>query len=187
MLKILFHFCGKRAKPATKTWNLTKTYLQTIIFWTILLFLLPFFLYQLEENIGGAVFRFKSSLFSLLGGVLFCISSALALWSCYTLAVKGEGTPVPFDCPSKLVAEGPYRYVRNPMAISGIAQGIGVGLYLGSPLILCYVTMGLLLAEFIIHPWEEMDIERRFGAEYRKYRESVPRWFFFFRLKGKKK
>jgi protein-S-isoprenylcysteine O-methyltransferase Ste14 len=31
-----------------------------------------------------------------------------------------------------LVIAGPYRYVRNPMAVAGILQGIAVGWYLGS-------------------------------------------------------
>ena len=44
------------------------------------------------------------------------------------LAVRGRGTPVPFDCPPRLVIAGPYAYIRNPMAVSALAgQNIGAG------------------------------------------------------------
>jgi len=37
---------------------------------------------------------------------------ACAFWG---FAVRGKGTPLPLDPPKKLVVEGPYRIVRNPM------------------------------------------------------------------------
>ncbi len=168
---------GREAKPAPTSWNLIKTVLQGMAFWSIFLIVLPILLHRLESTLGLEVYRFSSSSVRVLGMILFALGSLLALVSCVILAIQGRGTPVPFDCPSRLVTIGPYRYVRNPMAVSGIVQGAGIGLFFGSPLILFYILVGLLLAETIIRPWEEADLERRFGDPYREYRRQVPRWF----------
>ena len=51
-----------------------------------------------------------------VGGVLIAAGIALyiacAFWG---FALRGRGTPLPLDPPKKLVVEGPYRVVRNPM------------------------------------------------------------------------
>jgi protein-S-isoprenylcysteine O-methyltransferase Ste14 len=66
------------------------------------------------------------------------------------------------------------------MAMCSLGQGIGVGLWLGSPLVLLYVLIGGLLWNIIARPWEERDMEARFGDAFRHYRAQVrcwiPRW-----------
>ncbi len=71
------------------------------------------------------------------------------------MAWFGAGTPLPLDPAVRLVLVGPYRHVRNPMAIAGLAQGAGVGLMLGSPGVLAYVAAGLLFWNFVVRRWEE--------------------------------
>jgi protein-S-isoprenylcysteine O-methyltransferase Ste14 len=44
----------------------------------------------------------------------------------------GRGTPAPWDPPQRLVVEGPYRYVRNPMISSALMMLAGEVLLLGS-------------------------------------------------------
>src|SRR5258708_14786234 len=46
----------------------------------------------------------------IAGGIALYL--ACAFWG---FALRGEGTPLPMDPPKKLVVEGPYRIVRNPM------------------------------------------------------------------------
>ena len=74
------------------------------------------------------------------------------------------------------MVSGPYRYTRNPFAIGGLLMGLGIGLWLGSPLTLVYVLLGAMLWNGRARPWEEADLERRFGDPYRHYRRSVPCW-----------
>ena len=62
------------------------------------------------------------------------------------------------------------------MAIAGLAQGAGVGTYLGSPLVLVYVGIGLILWDRGVRLWEERDLEERFGDEFERYRASVRCW-----------
>ncbi|MDI2023423.1 hypothetical protein PJL18_03971 [Paenarthrobacter nicotinovorans] len=78
--------------------------------------------------------------------------------------------------PNRLVIAGPYRWVRNPMAVAGIAQGVGVGLLLGSWLVVAYAMIGSLVWNYVVRPLEEADLENRFGAEFRRYRSSVSCW-----------
>lgn len=48
--------------------------------------------------------------------VLGIAGAALTLWCVVVFAWLGKGTPLPFD-PRRLVVRGPYRAMRNPMAI----------------------------------------------------------------------
>lgn len=107
---------------------------------------------------------------------LFCLGWLVAGRSAQVLVCHGQGTPLPLDATNKLVVRGPYRRVRNPMAASSLLQGVAVGLGLGSPLALLYVACGVLLWNFGARPWEEADMEARFGDEFRRYKRAVRCW-----------
>jgi len=53
------------------------------------------------------------------GLVTLGIGLALFGWSLFLFWTRGRGTLAPWDPPRRFVADGPYRYVRNPM-ISGV-------------------------------------------------------------------
>ncbi len=71
---------------------------------------------------------------------------------------------------------GPYAYVRNPMAIGGIIQGIAVGVYLGSWLVLIYALLGIPTWHFFARLSKESDMRDRFGVEFENYKQSVRVW-----------
>ena len=169
--------CGRVARPAPASWNVAKTLGQIVVFWSTFLFILPAIVYRLEQLAGLDGLRFASRLSRIAGVVLFAGASALGFTSGMVMAVRGRGTPLPADCPRVLVIAGPYRYVRNPMAIAGLSQGAAVGLYLGSPTVLLYVLIGALLWNFWARPWEEADLERRFGEPFRAYCDAVRCWW----------
>ncbi len=111
-------------------------------------------------------------------GLIFLIIGLVLVVSTINLFVGfREGTLAPWDPTSKLVVEGPYGYVRNPM-ISGVifilaAEAILLG---GWPLWVWVILFGL--ANIIYIPlFEEKGLEQRFGKEYRTYRKNVPAWF----------
>lgn len=73
-------------------------------------------------------------------------------------------------------APGPYRFVRNPMAVAGIVQAIGVGLLASSWLTLLYAVCGIAYWHALVRPFEEADLEARFGERFRAYRNRVGTW-----------
>ncbi len=74
------------------------------------------------------------------------------------------------------MVEGPYRYVRNPMISSMLLMLTGEALILES-----WVVFFWMLAFFAINTvyfplFEEPQLLKRFGQDYRRYRAAVPRW-----------
>ena len=167
---------AREARPASAVRNVVKSLLQTVVFWGFFLAVLPVVIYRLESWLVGDALRFASTGLRTAGILLFAASGAVGLWSLGFMAVLGQGTPLPMDCPRRLVVAGPYRYVRNPMALAGILQGIAVGIALGSPAVIAYALAGAPFWNWLVRPWEERDLEQRFGAEFRAYRAAVRCW-----------
>ena len=86
------------------------------------------------------------------------------------MATRGEGTPLPTQTARRLVIKGPYRWIRNPMVVAGLVQGLCVGLLLGSRLAVVVPLAGALVWNYVIRPVEEADLETRFGESFRAYR-----------------
>jgi protein-S-isoprenylcysteine O-methyltransferase Ste14 len=160
------------ARPSSRGWNLVKTLTQTVILWTTALLLVPQFLVLLERRLGIPGFQPMTT----AGWAVFGTASSLGLWSGWTMAWQGRGTPLPLDTARLLVIAGPYAWIRNPMAMSGISQGIGVALVLGSVSVIAYSLAGGFLWQWIARPREEADLLARFGEPYASYREAVPCW-----------
>lgn len=75
-----------------------------------------------------------------------------------------------------LVVSGPYRYVRNPMAVGSISQGVAVGLMASSWLIVLYAVAGAVIWDWFVRPHEEAELSSRFGASFASYRNAVRCW-----------
>ena len=111
-----------------------------------------------------------------LGAWFILNGVGLAAWCVNLLNVEGQGTPLPLDPPTRFVATGPYRYVRNPMFLGALLILCGEAmLYRSVPLVLYAIGMAMLAALFV-RCWEEPDLARRFGESYRQYQRQVPRW-----------
>ena len=104
------------------------------------------------------------------------VGGALALWCIVTFASVGRGTPAPFDPPRKLVVQGPYGYVRNPMYIGAAFALCGAAIYYRSIPLLGYVGAFLVASHIFVVWHEEPTLGRLFGDEYRTYRARVRRW-----------
>jgi protein-S-isoprenylcysteine O-methyltransferase Ste14 len=164
----------REARPAHARYNLLKTFIQIIVFWTTLLFVFPALLAMLQERIGIPFLEFPGQL--AIAALLFIGFSAFGLWSGLTMALNGEGTPLPVDSTRRLVSTGPYAVVRNPMAVAGLGQGLAVTLFTGSVLVLGYTILGALLWHCVARPLEEEDLARKFAGDYEDYRTRVGLW-----------
>jgi protein-S-isoprenylcysteine O-methyltransferase Ste14 len=98
------------------------------------------------------------------------------LWCWYDFAVRGLGTPAPYDPPRNLVVSGPYRVVRNPMYVAGTTFLLGLALITGSAGLAVYAILFWLFTATFVLLYEQPALEHRFGESYLRYRASVPAW-----------
>lgn len=108
--------------------------------------------------------------------ILLLSGTALFMWTNWLFVTLGYGTLAPWDPPRKLIIEGPYHYVRNPMIISvGLMLAGEAVLFRSTIITLCIVLF--ILGNMIYFPLkEEKDLMRRFGKDYKEYRRYVPAW-----------
>ena len=112
----------------------------------------------------------------LLGIPLAIFSLALFLLS--VREFSRHGTPVRgTEAVITIVATGPYRFSRNPIYLSFVLLQFGIALTANSAWILLMVIPTLLYLSFGVIAREESYLARKFGDEYRGYRNSVRRWF----------
>jgi protein-S-isoprenylcysteine O-methyltransferase Ste14 len=121
-------------------------------------------------------YRRNSVVLLCLGWALLLAGLLLAARTMRLFAAKGRGTAAPWNPPKKLVIEGPYRYVRNPMITSVLAMLLAEALILNSTVIF-YLFCVFLMGNMIYFPLvEEKGLEKRFGKDYADYKRNVPRW-----------
>ena len=167
-------FSAREARPARTGAHVARTAAQLVLFWGGFLVVLPLVIAWVEAR-WGLAFGVPLPV-RVAGAALLVGASALGLWSAHAMSTRGEGTPLPSATARRMVVSGPYAIVRNPMAVAGIAQGVAVGLLLGSWLVVLYALAGSLLWNAGIRPHEEAELASRFGAEYADYRARVRCW-----------
>lgn len=113
----------------------------------------------------------------VFGMALGSVGAVVALWCIVVFAAKGKGTPAPFDPPRRLVAQGPYRYVRNPMYMGAGLALAGAALFYASLWILAYGAVFLLAMHLFVVLYEEPTLRRAFGQEYVEYCRRTRRWW----------
>jgi protein-S-isoprenylcysteine O-methyltransferase Ste14 len=166
---MLFRAAPRRSTTA----NAVSTVIQSVIVWGLAVG--PIVLLAAERQLGVTASRFPAQ--SVAGVLVFVLAAAVNTSAAFAFVRWGQGTPLPTSCPRTLVFAGPYRFVRNPMAVGGIGQGIGVGLFLGSWSVLVYALTGAVFWHVAVRPAEERDLAERFGGEYDAYRSSVRLWW----------
>ncbi len=164
----------REAREASTNWILLKTLTQIVVVWSVILFVFPYLITVVENKLG--IMRLQFPFQRPLAAVLFVAISSLGVWGAIVMSKIGKGTPLPLDHAKHLVNRGPYGFVRNPMAVSGVGQGLAVALFLGSPLVALYALMGSLVWQLIFRPLEEDDLARRFGEPYLEYKRAVKCW-----------
>ncbi len=112
----------------------------------------------------------------LVGAVLIAVGLLLVVRTVALFAAVGRGTLAPWDPTSRLVVRGPYRHVRNPMISGVLFILLGEAAALGSLGVLVWFAAVFAVNATYIPLVEERGLVRRFGAEYERYREHVPRW-----------
>jgi protein-S-isoprenylcysteine O-methyltransferase Ste14 len=113
---------------------------------------------------------------TIVGFLLMGLGLALIYQTVKLFATIGQGTLAPWDATRRLVVQGVYRYVRNPMISGVIAILSGEAILFGSVPLLLWCAFFFLINAIYIPLSEEPGLERRFGEDYRMYKAHVPRW-----------
>ena len=127
-------------------------------------------------NIGWSLAPPLNLLTVLLGAILILAGLALLVTTIRQFMRFGEGTLAPWDPTQKLVVQGIYRHVRNPMHSGVFLTLCGEGVLLGSVPIILFVMIVVVGHLFYIPLVEERGLEARFGDQYLIYKRHVPRW-----------
>jgi len=159
-----------------------------IRFWIIAaLFFFGFFLYNVDRvNAAEALTRLilhshdeNSAAFGhwitglfALGTLLVAIGALIRSWAesylhssiVHDAALHGE----------QLVADGPYRRVRNPLYLGNLFFAVGLG-FLASRIGFLVISMGMLLFVYRLILREESTLLASQGESYRRYFAAVPR------------
>lgn len=164
----------RSAERAPTWWLVLKTLAHLALVWIIGLYFLPRLIITFQSRMEWHELFFEPQ--QPLAIVVVAIATAISLWSALLLAVNGRGTPARIDAPRRLVIDGPYAWVRNPMVVAGLAQGVAVSLYTGSALVLIALMLAAVYWHFVRRYDEEHDLQRVFGRSYELYRRSVRCW-----------
>jgi protein-S-isoprenylcysteine O-methyltransferase Ste14 len=119
-----------------------------------------------------------------LGALLTAVGWSILLSCARDFALRGRGTPAPYDAPRQLVVSGLYRYTRNPMYVGVLTAVLGQAIWFRSTAILWYALAAALGFHGFVVVYEEPTLTRLFGDDYLEYCRQVPRWLPTFRPPG---
>jgi len=146
-----------------------------IVYGFVSMILIPLIIIDVNSLLHLPVYQ--SVLFQV-AGFLFVLSGGLLLiCSTYLFAKLGKGgSPLPFDPPKKLVIEGIYKYIRNPMFTASALIWLGEFLFFGSILLLPYAVVWIVANHLHLIFQDEKWLEQRYGEEYLEYKKKTPRY-----------
>jgi protein-S-isoprenylcysteine O-methyltransferase Ste14 len=112
----------------------------------------------------------------ILGCVFICLGLILMVATNRLFVMVGKGTLAPWNPPQRLVVQGIYRHVRNPMISGVFCVLLGEAILAASvPLFIWFVVFVITNAIYIPLV-EEPGLVKRFGEDYLTYKQNVPRW-----------
>ena len=113
----------------------------------------------------------------------FCISLTgllLLISTNYYFLSQGKGTLSPLIPTTKLVVDGPYKYVRNPMIAGVFYIIVGEALCFNMMRLMIFAIYFFILNTVFFIFKEEPDLKDRFGEEFVEYCKHVSRWMYRF-------
>lgn len=117
--------------------------------------------------------RFLVHLLFALGALLTVVAALLRTW-----ATSFLGSEVMHDedlHSERLVADGPYRYVRNPLYLGTTLLTLGMGM-IASRAGYAVIVIGVLVFNLRLIGREETELAASQGESYRRYLQRVPRF-----------
>ena len=117
---------------------------------------------------------------TIIGYILLALGLLMVIHCAYTVFFKPrQASPTP----QKLVVDGLYRYVRNPMYLGDLIIYLAIFFLFGNLFLLVLFLLASVFIEVMVVKREEPPLEKKFGAAYRSYFEKTPRWLPSFKQK----
>ena len=115
------------------------------------------------------------ALFKTMGNLLFLLSGLITLPT-LVLMIRHKTALSPYKPTTRLVTTGLFRYSRNPLYIGLLLIYGGVTLHADSLWLLLLAPFLFFALDRGVVTREEEYLERKYGQEYREYKERVRRW-----------
>ena len=110
-----------------------------------------------------------------VGGIILVAALMLIVSAVSAFAEAGEKLR-PATPSNALLTEGVYQFTRNPMYLAMVLIGVGFGIATENLwIIIASIGAGAII-NFLVFPHEEAYLERKFGVDYREFKERVRRW-----------
>src|SRR3954451_22543797 len=104
-----------------------------------------------------------------VGWVLVLAGAAVLVHAFVAFAWNGRGTPAPAAPTERLVVQGAYRHVRNPMYVAVLALVLGQVLLFASLGLFAYlVLIGITMASFV-QVYEQPTLREAYGPAYDEF------------------
>lgn len=107
---------------------------------------------------------------------LFIAPGLLLAAGAFRAMHRARTTPNPYGESTAIVTDGPFRYTRNPLYLTLALFYSGLAIAMDAPLALLVLPLALLVIHYGVITREERYLERKFGAEYLRYKARVRRW-----------
>ena len=121
----------------------------------------------------------------IVGIIIMWSGTALAIWCAILMFLFGKGTFLVTSAPKKMMTRNIYGRVRHPMMWALYIIVFGEILVFGHFILLVWLIAMVRIIYLIVHNYEEPQLERRFGENWKEYCEQVPPWIpnFKFRIR----
>ena len=133
--------------------------------------IVPYYLYRPDEKMISNSLATK-----IFGGIFLVLGLTLFLYALYLFKTIGKGTVAPWSPKQKLIIVGPYQYCRNPMITGVLFILVAEALILHSTSILWWAVAFFFINTLYFIALEEPTLAEKFGEDYRRYKQHVPRW-----------
>ncbi|HBD93148.1 MAG: hypothetical protein A2015_04865 [Spirochaetes bacterium GWF1_31_7] len=139
--------------------------------------------YFLKQN-----YIITTNVYFLIAGIFIGLCGlSLILYTIFLFKKFGKGTPNPTLPPKEFVIKGPYKFVRNLMALGGTIVLLGESIVYYSISLFIITALYTIILYFNAKFIEEPELIIRFGKSYEEYLKNVPRFFPFKILKKRTK
>jgi len=108
---------------------------------------------------------------------LMVLAAVPAVAAVIEFAVRGEGTPYPWDPPARLVTTGPYAYLANPMQVSVVLMLTVLAWGTHSLSLAVAVVGAAAFSHFVAGPHESTELAARHEQTWWDYDWHVRAWW----------